>query len=128
MQLLLSYAKRYWTLLVLALVLAAINQTFSLLDPLVFRQIIDNYVARFQELTAQEFFRGVALWLGAAGLVTRRNRFEIACQWASSPVPRGPRSKADNKNRQEAVRDDCPRRRCILAGFVQQHRRSGGDR
>jgi len=66
MKLLLSYAKRYWTLIALALLLAAINQTFSLLDPLVFRQIIDNYVTKFQDYTARQFFQGVGLWLGAA--------------------------------------------------------------
>jgi ATP-binding cassette subfamily B protein len=46
--------------------LAAINQTFSLLDPLVFRQIIDRYVTRYQDYTAQQFFQGVGLLLGAA--------------------------------------------------------------
>jgi ATP-binding cassette subfamily B protein len=66
MKLLFSYIKQYWKLIVLALVLAAINQTFSFMDPLVFRQIIDRYVTRYQEYTAPEFFRGVGLLLGAA--------------------------------------------------------------
>ncbi len=66
MKLLFSYVKRYWRLIALALVLAAINQTFSLLDPLVFRRIIDNYVTRYQEYTARQFFQGVGLLLGAA--------------------------------------------------------------
>ncbi len=44
MRLLFSYLVRYWPLLVLALLLAAINQIFSLLDPYIFRKIIDNYV------------------------------------------------------------------------------------
>ena len=46
MQLLLSYLRRYWGLLVLALVLAAINQIFSLLDPYIFRQIVDRVVPK----------------------------------------------------------------------------------
>ena len=67
MKLLLSYVKRYWKLIALALVLAAINQTFSLLDPLVFRYIIDQYVTRFQEYTAREFFQGAFDGGGAVG-------------------------------------------------------------
>ncbi len=46
MKLLYSYLRHYWGLLVLALVLAAINQVFSLLDPYIFRQIIDKYVVK----------------------------------------------------------------------------------
>ncbi|MBC6989527.1 ABC transporter ATP-binding protein [Hymenobacter sp. BT491] len=46
MKLLYAYLRNYWGLLVLALVLAAINQIFSLLDPWVFRKIIDQYVVK----------------------------------------------------------------------------------
>jgi ATP-binding cassette subfamily B protein len=46
MKLLYSYLRNYWGLLALALVLAAINQIFSLLDPYIFRQIIDRYVVK----------------------------------------------------------------------------------
>jgi len=42
MKLLYSYLARHWALVAFTLLLAAINQTFSLLDPLVFRYIIDN--------------------------------------------------------------------------------------
>ncbi|OUJ72910.1 ABC transporter ATP-binding protein [Hymenobacter crusticola] len=44
MKLLYSYLRNYWGLLALALLLAAINQIFSLLDPYILRQIIDRYV------------------------------------------------------------------------------------
>ncbi len=44
MKLLYSYLRHYWGLLALALLLAAINQVFSLLDPYILRQIIDRYV------------------------------------------------------------------------------------
>ena len=37
MSLLIRYLRHYWPLVVLALVLAAINQIFSLLDPLIFQ-------------------------------------------------------------------------------------------
>jgi ATP-binding cassette subfamily B protein len=46
MQLLYSYLRHYWGLLILALFLAAINQIFSLLDPYIFRKIIDQYVVK----------------------------------------------------------------------------------
>ncbi|HEV8537975.1 MAG TPA: ABC transporter transmembrane domain-containing protein, partial [Bacteroidota bacterium] len=66
MKILFSYLRQYWKLVVLALALAATNQLFSLLDPLIFRHIIDGYVTRFKEYTAEGFFRGVSLLLLAA--------------------------------------------------------------
>ncbi|HET6701233.1 MAG TPA: ABC transporter ATP-binding protein [Gemmatimonadaceae bacterium] len=66
MRLLYSYLRRYWGIVALALVLAAINQIFSLLDPLIFRHIIDDYATKFREHTTREFFRGVGLLLAAA--------------------------------------------------------------
>ena len=66
MKLLLRYLKNYWPLVALALVLAAINQVFSLLDPLIFRHVIDEYATKFQEYTTGQFFRGVSLLLAAA--------------------------------------------------------------
>jgi len=66
MNLLYAYLKRYWPLVALALVLATINQVFSLLDPLIFRHVIDDYATRFQKYSPGEFFRGVGLLMGAA--------------------------------------------------------------
>jgi ATP-binding cassette subfamily B protein len=66
MRLLYSYLRRYWTLVLLALGLAAINQIFSLLDPLIFRHVIDEYATRFQDYTTAQFFRGVSVLLGLA--------------------------------------------------------------
>src|ERR671921_2585741 len=66
MQLLFGYLRQYRGLVGVALVLAAINQTFSLLDPLILRYVIDRYATRFEEYTTGEFFRGVTLLLGAA--------------------------------------------------------------
>ena len=66
MRLLFSYLRRYSGIVVLALALAAINQIFSLLDPLIFRHIIDDYATKFREHTTREFFRGVGLLLAAA--------------------------------------------------------------
>lgn len=66
MKVLLSYLHRYWKLVLLALFLAAVNQIFSLLDPLIFKHIIDDYVSHFQDFTREEFFRGVGVLLLAA--------------------------------------------------------------
>ena len=66
MDVLSPYLKRYWKLILLALVLAAINQIFSLLDPLIFRYVIDNYATKFKEYTTGQFFKGVSLLLAAA--------------------------------------------------------------
>jgi len=66
MRLLFQYLRHYRGLVALALLLATINQVFSLLDPLIFRHVIDEYATRFQEYTTGEFFRGVSLLLGAA--------------------------------------------------------------
>ena len=66
MKLLGAYLLDYWRRIALALVLAAINQIFSLLDPLIFRYVIDQYATRFSEYTTGEFFRGVSLLLAAA--------------------------------------------------------------
>src|SRR5688500_8117877 len=66
MRLLLRYLQRYRLLILLALVLAAINQIFSLLDPLIFRYVIDRYATKYDQYTTGEFVRGVSLLLGAA--------------------------------------------------------------
>ncbi len=66
MNILLEYLRRVWPLVLLALVLAAINQVFSLLDPLIFRHVIDDYVSKYAEYSAAQFFRGVGLLLAAA--------------------------------------------------------------
>jgi ATP-binding cassette, subfamily B, bacterial len=65
-RLLFGYLGDYWKLVALALVLAATNQIFSLLDPLIFRHVIDEYATKYQEYTTSEFFRGVTVLLGAA--------------------------------------------------------------
>src|SRR6187401_3632890 len=66
MRLLAAYLKDYWRLVALALVLAAINQIFSLLDPLIFRHVIDDYATKYQQYSTAEFFRGVSVLLAAA--------------------------------------------------------------
>src|SRR5258708_7712974 len=70
MKLLFNYLKGYKKLVGLTLGLAAINTIFSLIDPLIFRQILDKYVTKFQQISAGDFFGGVGqlvlLMMGAA--------------------------------------------------------------
>lgn len=57
------YLKNYWKLCILVVILAAINQIFSLLDPLIFRHVIDDYATKFDSYTLQEFLSGVSFLL-----------------------------------------------------------------
>jgi len=66
MKVLYSYIRNYWGLVLVALVLATINQVFSLLDPLIFRYVIDEYATKFSQYTTQQFFSGVLKLLAAA--------------------------------------------------------------
>jgi ATP-binding cassette subfamily B protein len=66
MQILYSYLRKYWKVLLLSLGLATVNQVFSLLDPLIFRHVIDEYATKFDQYTFSQFIRGVSVLLGAA--------------------------------------------------------------
>src|ERR671912_1640422 len=66
MRTLLRYLRPYWRFVGLALFLAAINQVFSLLDPLIFRHVIDQYATQNDKYTRAEFFRGVGGLLAMA--------------------------------------------------------------
>jgi len=74
LKLLLSYLKYYKWLIVLALFLAAINQIFSLIDPIILRYIIDDYATKFKQFSTGQFIKGVTLLLAmgvGAALVSR---------------------------------------------------------
>ena len=62
-----SYLKKYWKLCALVLTLALVSQVFSLIDPLIFRHIIDDYASKPEVYTSAEFFHGV-LWLLALAI------------------------------------------------------------
>jgi ATP-binding cassette subfamily B protein len=53
-------------LVLLALLLAAVNQVFSLLDPYIFRLIIDGYATKFHQYSMSQFVLGVSRLLGLA--------------------------------------------------------------
>lgn len=63
MNILYTYLRKYWKLCVLVILLAAINQVFSLFEPIIFQHIIDGYALRFNELTREQFFRGTIILL-----------------------------------------------------------------
>lgn len=58
-----GYLGKTKKLLTLALGLAAINTIFSLLDPQIFRILVDNYASKVHELDRDIFLRGVILLL-----------------------------------------------------------------
>ncbi|TGE06165.1 ABC transporter ATP-binding protein [Hymenobacter fodinae] len=70
MKLLYGYLRNYWGLLILALLLAAINQVFSLLDPYLFRRLVDHFVPKDGGLSGLHlvpfwpFFREAAPYIG----------------------------------------------------------------
>jgi ATP-binding cassette, subfamily B, bacterial len=69
MDLLLFYLKKYKLQVFLALLLASINQVFSLLDPLIFGKLIDKFANHPKDYTQPEFLKGVAyMLLGIVGV------------------------------------------------------------
>jgi ATP-binding cassette subfamily B protein len=56
-----TYLKKYWKLCGLILILALINQIFSLLEPYITQLLVDRYAMRFAEYTRSEFLSGVGL-------------------------------------------------------------------
>jgi ATP-binding cassette subfamily B protein len=70
MKILFRYLGHYKNLVFLSLFLAAVNQVFSLLDPYIFRKIIDNYVTHPERYSTEDFLAGagtlILLAMGAA--------------------------------------------------------------
>jgi ATP-binding cassette subfamily B protein len=74
MNLLISYLKRHQWVVVLALVLAAINIGFSLLDPYITGRIVDRFIEKKDELSREQFVWGVLKLVGlgvGAAMVSR---------------------------------------------------------
>ncbi len=65
MNFLTTYLRPYRKILILVLILASINQIFSLMNPQVFRRLIDNYLTKVgtTEFTTQQYIYGIWLWL-----------------------------------------------------------------
>jgi ATP-binding cassette subfamily B protein len=60
---LLIFVKKQRGLIILSMVLATINQVFSMLDPWVGRNILDKYLMKFDSYSQEEFLWGVGTWL-----------------------------------------------------------------
>ncbi|MCR4280585.1 MAG: ABC transporter ATP-binding protein/permease [Candidatus Komeilibacteria bacterium] len=65
MKLIWQYLKKQRKVLTLALIFATINQVFSLLDPQIFRILIDKYATRIEQIPRADFISGVLLLLAA---------------------------------------------------------------
>ncbi len=63
MKILWQYLRPFKGTVMLSLFLAAINQTFSLLDPYIFGKLIDKYANGPRNYTQQEFISGIAFYL-----------------------------------------------------------------
>ncbi len=80
MKLLFQYLKNYKGLIVLALLLAGINQTFSLLDPYIFGKIIDRFASKPANYIHDEYLRGVGFLILCAIGVAMVSRIAKAFQ------------------------------------------------
>lgn len=80
MTLLMQYLRRYRMLILLALLLAAINQIFSLMDPYIFGRIVDRYATKASHYLEPAFIHGVLLLIGAALGVAMVSRVAKAFQ------------------------------------------------
>jgi ATP-binding cassette subfamily B protein len=80
MKILYSYLKNYKVLIFLALLLATINQVFSLLDPMIFGKILDKFANNPHNFTQSEYSKGIALLIGAAMGVAMISRIAKAFQ------------------------------------------------
>jgi ATP-binding cassette subfamily B protein len=80
MRILLTYLSRYKGLIALALLLAAVNQVFSLLDPYIFGKIIDRFANRPHGYIQSVFIRGILLLIGASIAVAMISRIAKAFQ------------------------------------------------
>ncbi|MEO5673396.1 MAG: ABC transporter ATP-binding protein [Chitinophagales bacterium] len=62
MKILLSYLKKYWKLVAFTLLLAAINQGFSMMDPLILGKMV-NFVSTIKNPVPSLFFKQIGIFL-----------------------------------------------------------------
>jgi len=62
----LFYLKKHKGLVVLTLILATINQVFSLLDPMIFGKLLDKFISHPKDYTQSQFINGVMFFIGLA--------------------------------------------------------------
>lgn len=80
MKFLKGYLRKYKKILSLSIILATINQVFSLVNPQIFRILIDNYATKVDQFTQVEFLQWVwywiLLWVGAAAISRTAKTFQ----------------------------------------------------
>lgn len=64
MSLLKQYLRKYRKLLIISVILATINQVFSLVNPQLFQILIDQYANQIDQYTQSEFLQGIGFWIG----------------------------------------------------------------
>jgi ATP-binding cassette, subfamily B, bacterial len=64
-----TYLRPYRWLVAAALLLAALAQVLTLVDPIIFGKILDDYALNQQGRTQRELVSGALWWLGLAALV-----------------------------------------------------------
>lgn len=69
MSILWKYLKPQQWLIALSLLLATVSQLLSLIDPVIFGKIIDNYATNAGNRSEDELIEGVLFWLGVAILI-----------------------------------------------------------
>jgi len=80
MKILWKYLQPQRWLIVLSLALAGVSQLLSLVDPLIFGKIIDNYASHPGSRPENELVKGVLWWLGVAIVVALLARIAKAFQ------------------------------------------------
>ncbi|NLO01598.1 MAG: ABC transporter ATP-binding protein [Bacteroidales bacterium] len=66
MKILWKYLEPQKRLIIFSLILATVSQLLSLIDPLIFGKIIDDYATEPGNRTEEELVKGVLFWLGVA--------------------------------------------------------------
>ena len=66
MQILWNYLRPHRKLVIVSLILAAVSQVLTMIDPLIFGKIIDDYATNPGNLSESELMKGVSFWLIAA--------------------------------------------------------------
>ena len=80
MRILWRYLKPQQNLVFLALILATISQLLTLLDPIIFGKIIDDYAIKPKTSSEPALVKGVLFWLAMAVVIALAARLARAFQ------------------------------------------------
>lgn len=75
-----KYLKPHKRLIFFSLLLAGAAQLLSLVDPLIFGKIVDNYASNPKGLSEKELIQSVVYWLGIAVVIALLSKFFKSCQ------------------------------------------------